>query len=138
MNIDQVDYQIIRILEENSKLTYKEIGEKIHMTGQAVGIRVNKLIEEGIIESFTIKTNKDKIGVSITAFIRVYMKKLEHQRILKLIEKTETITEAYRISADCCYILKMETSENEELNKVLDQISEFATYQLSLSIGTIK
>lgn len=138
MKIDQVDYQIIRILEENSKLTYKEIGEKIHMTGQAVGIRVNKLIDDGIIESFTIKINKEKVGVTITAFIKVYMKKVDHRRIQKLIEDTQEITEAYRVSADCCYILKMETTDKEYLNNLLDRISEFATYQLSLSIDKIK
>jgi Lrp/AsnC family leucine-responsive transcriptional regulator len=108
------------------------------MTGQAVGVRVNKLIEEGIIESFTITVNKDKLGIGITAFIKVYMKKLEHRKMLSLIESTKSIVEANRTSSDCCYFLKVETKDNEELNQILDSISEFATYQLSLSIGRIK
>lgn len=138
MNIDKVDNQIIHILQEDSKLSFKEIGEKIHMTGQAVGVRINRLIEEGIIEKFTIKVNKEKVGINITAMIKVYMKKLEHQRILQLIDSTEEIVEAYRTSADCCYFLKVETAGNDQLNHILDQINEFATYQLTLSIGKIK
>jgi Lrp/AsnC family leucine-responsive transcriptional regulator len=138
MNLDQVDYRLIQILRENSRLSFKEIGEKIHMTGQAVGVRVNKLMEEGIIEGFTLAVNKEKLGVTITAMIKVYMKKLEHQKILRLIETTEVVTEAYRTSADCCYFLKVETASNDELNRILDRISEFATYQLSLSIGRLK
>lgn len=138
MNIDQVDYQIIDILIENSKLSYMEIGEKIHLTGQAVGVRVNKLIEEGIIENFTVAINKEKIGIQIIAMIKVYMKLLEHHRIKQLIENTSAIVEAYRTSADCCYFLKVETSSNEELNHILDKINEFATYQLTLSIGKLK
>ncbi len=138
MNLDQVDYRLIQILKENSRLSFKEIGEKIHMTGQAVGVRVNKLMEEGIIEGFTLAVNMEKLGVTITAMIKVYMKKLEHQKILRLIETTEVVTEAYRTSADCCYFLKVETSSNDELNRILDRISEFATYQLSLSIGRLK
>lgn len=138
MNIDQIDTQIINMLMENSNLSCKEIGQKIHLTGQAVGIRISKLIENGIIENYTIKVNKEKIGINITAFIKIYMKKLEHRRIIHLIESTDSIIEAYKTSADCCYILKVETSDNEELNKILDIISEFATYQLTLSIGKIK
>lgn len=138
MSIDQVDEKILNILKEDSRLSLKEIGEQIHMTGQAVGVRVNKLIEEGIIESFTITVNKEKLGIGITAFIKVYMKKLEHRRMLSLIENTKSIVEAYRTSADCCYFLKVETKDNEELNQILDSINEFATYQLSLSIGRIK
>lgn len=138
MSIDQVDYKIINILRENSKLSFKEIGDKIHMTGQAVGVRVNKLIDEGIIEHFSIVVNKEKLGINITALIKVYMKKLEHLKIRNLIDNTDIIVEAYRTSADCCYLLKVETSSNEELNRILDNISEFATYQLTLSIGKLK
>ncbi len=138
MNIDQVDHQIINILRKDSKLSHKEIGEKIHMTGQAVGVRVNRLMEVGVIENFTIKVNNEKIGIPITALIKVFMKKLEHNKIRHLIQRTDTIVEAYRTSADCCYFLKVETTTNEELNHILDEISDFATYQLTLSIGKMK
>lgn len=138
MNIDQIDNQIIQILQDNSKLSFKEIGERIHLTGQAVGVRINKLIEEGIIENFTIAVNKEKLGITINAMIKVYMKTLEHHRIKQLIENTDAIVEAYRTSSDCCYFLKVETSSNDELNSILDKINTFATYQLTLSIGKIK
>lgn len=138
MNLDEVDYQIISILQKDSKLSFKEIGQRIHLTGQAVGVRINKLVEEGIIERFTIAVDKEKIGTTITAFIKVYMKTLEHRKIKSLVENHDAIVEAYRTSADCCYILKVETSDNEILNGILDKINEFATYQLTLSIGRLK
>lgn len=138
MNLDPIDYEIIKILKDNSKLSFKEIGERIHLTGQAVGVRINKLAEEGIIENFTVKVNNEKLGFNITAFIKVYMKTLEHRKIKYLIETTDSIVEAYRTSADCCYILKVESQSNEELNLILDKIMGFGTYQLTLSIGKLK
>ncbi len=138
MYIDSVDFQIISLLKENSRLTYKEIGDKIHLTGQAVGARITKLVEEGYIEKFTIALNNEKLGVSLTAFIKIYMKTLDHNKMKRLIKNTESITQAYRISGDCCYLIKVETSTNEILNNILDEINEFATYQLSLSISKLK
>ena len=138
MNMDEVDYRIIDILEENAKLSFKEIGERIHMTGQAVGMRVNRLIQEGVIEGFTIKTNKEKQGIQVIALIKIYMKVLEHQKMLQFIESTDEIVEAYKTSADCCYFLKVETTGNKALNHILDKINEFANYQLTLSIKKIK
>ena len=136
--MDEIDLKILSMLKMDARLSNKEIGEQIHMTGQAVGVRINRLLEEGIIENFTIHVNKEKLGSNITALIRVYMRTLEHNKIIRLIESTDEITEAYRTSADCCYFLKVETDKNETLNKILDHIMEFATYQLTLSIARLK
>ena len=38
MQIDSIDVQILQLLNKNARIGGKEIGEKIHMTGQAVGI----------------------------------------------------------------------------------------------------
>jgi Lrp/AsnC family leucine-responsive transcriptional regulator len=138
MNIDNVDFQIINILHENSKLSFKEIGEKIHLTGQAVGVRVNKLVDEGIIENFTININKAKLGINITAIIKIYMNTSDHLSIRKLIDSRDEIVEAFRIGADCCYLLKVETTSNEILNDLLDEINKYANYQVSLSIAKLK
>lgn len=53
----------MRILEEiskNSRITMKELGEKIHLTGQAASSRVIKLEESGVIEGYTVKVNQVK------------------------------------------------------------------------------
>jgi Lrp/AsnC family leucine-responsive transcriptional regulator len=138
MSIDNVDLEIINILCKNSKLSFKEIGGEIHMTGQAVGIRINKLIDDGIIENFTINFNKEKLGINIIAMIKVYMKTNDHGKIKKLIDNTDEIVEAFRVSADACYFLKVETGSNEVLNNLLDKINEYANYQLSLSVAKLK
>lgn len=138
MNIDNLDLEIINILSENSKLTFKEIGDKVHLTGQAVGSRINKLTNEGVIENFTITLNKEKLGVNITALIKIYMTTHDHSKVKNLIYDTDEIVEAFRISSDACYFLKVETYNNEILNNILDKINEFANYQLSTSISKLK
>ncbi|MDN6689735.1 MAG: AsnC family protein, partial [Lactococcus sp.] len=47
ISLDNIDHQILAYLKSNAKLTNKDIGQLIHMTGQAVGIRINKLIDAG-------------------------------------------------------------------------------------------
>ena len=52
--LDQTDMNILKELSKNSRLTMKALGEKVHLTGQAVANRVLKLEEEGVIEAYTI------------------------------------------------------------------------------------
>lgn len=138
INIDNIDIQIINLLRENSKLSFKEIGDKIHLTGQAVGARVNKLIENNVIEKFTIKINEELLGINIIALIKVYMKTNAHNKMISIIKNTDEIVEAHKVSSDACYFLKLETDSNHVLNRILDEINEFANYQLSLSVNKIK
>lgn len=42
MQIDSIDFQILQLLNKNARIQWKEIGGKIHMTGQAVGNRIKK------------------------------------------------------------------------------------------------
>lgn len=42
MEIDNIDFQVLRLLSENSRFQWKELGEQIHMTGQAVGNCIKK------------------------------------------------------------------------------------------------
>lgn len=138
MSFDEIDLKIINTLKENSKLTFKEIGEIVHMTGQAVGTRVNKLIDEGVIEKFTIDINKEKLGVISTSFIKIYMTTYDHSQIKNMINRYDEIVEAFRISSDGCYLLKVESYDNKFLNKLLDEITLFANYQLSMCISKVK
>lgn len=138
MPIDPIDLKILNILQENAKLSFKEIGDLIPMTGQAVGVRIHKLMESGIIENFTIKIDKEKIGIPILAIIKVYMKTFDHAKLIKYIEGTEEVVEAYRVSGDGCYFLKVETDRNQRLNEILEGLCDFANYQLSLSVKKLK
>lgn len=138
MKLDEIDFSILKELKEDSKLTFKDIGEKLHMTGQAVGTRVNKLVDEGVIERFTIDVNSHKLGIVNTSFVKIYMNSYDHSKINTLINKYDEITEAFRISSDCCYLLKIETSDNMYLNSILDEITTFANYQVSISLDKVK
>lgn len=97
-----------------------------------------KLIDEGIIERFTIDVNNCKLGITNTSFIKIYMNSYEHSKIRTVIDKYDEITEAFKISSDCCYLLKIETSDNNSSNAILDEVTTFANYQVSVSLDRIK
>ena len=138
MNIDAIDMEILRILQEDSRLSFREIGEKTHLTGQAIGMRVTKMTEEQLIRKFTIEVDKAKLGINLIAMIKIYMKTKDHHKVKRLIAYHDEITEARKISGDGCYFIKVETGSNEKLNEILDEINEVGTYQLSLSIDELK
>lgn len=135
---DEIDLKIIDMLKVNCKVPLKVIGEKIHLTPQAVSNRIIHLQDLGLITQYTICTNDALLGKNITAYITIFMKTIKHKKLIKFIKLNSTIKEAHRISGDGCYLLKVICSDMDEINTLLDSIMEFGTYRLNLSTSKIK
>lgn len=138
MLLDEIDFQIIQLLTENSRMQWKEIGELIHMTGQAVGNRIKKLEDSGIIKAYSIILDEMKLGLSYTAFVTVFMKTTNHSSFASFINKRKEVSEAHRISGEGCYLLKVKAESQEQLNHFLNKVLTFGNYRLNLSIQAIK
>lgn len=138
MVLDEIDFQILRFLLENSRLQMKEIGDKIHMTGQAVGNRIKKLEDNGVIRAYTILFDAMKLGVTYSAFVTVFMKTINHQAFIDFVCESNEVTEAHRISGEGCYLLKVMVKNQEQLNDFLNKILTFGNYKVNISIQSIK
>ncbi|MFC7391630.1 Lrp/AsnC family transcriptional regulator [Scopulibacillus cellulosilyticus] len=134
--LDNTDMRILDELSKNSRLTMKELGEKVHLTGPAVSARVAKLEDQGVIEGYSIKVNRVKLGCFIHAFITIITQSIYHQPYLSFIKKQEQhIINNYKISGDGCYLLECQFPSNEILNDFLKALNEYANYKLSIVIG---
>ena len=70
---DSTDFKIIQLLQENARMNWKEIGEIVHLTGQAVGKRIHKLEEAGVIQKYTINIDRAKLEGSIMTFVTLFL-----------------------------------------------------------------
>jgi len=136
--IDQTDMAIIGLLQENSRRQWKEIGAKVHLTGQAVAARVRAMEETGVITAYTALVDTAKFGRPLTAFVTVFMASADHAAFHRFLDSEECITAAHKVSGDGCYWLKVDLASQEDLNALLEQILRHGNYRLHLSIARIK
>jgi Lrp/AsnC family leucine-responsive transcriptional regulator len=136
--LDATDLQILKILEQDGRLQWKEIGERVHMTGQAVAMRIQKMVDDGVIEGFTVRVNPIKLGLGIVFYITVYMKSNDHASFRQFIENRSEIVEAHRTSGGGCYLLKANVPDHQAMNELLDAILPFGNYGVSQSIQRLK
>ncbi len=134
--LDQTDMRILEELSKNSRITMKELGEKVHLTGQAASARVAKLEDNGVIEGYTIKVNQVKLGCFIHAFITIFTQSTYHQPYLSFVETQEKyIINNYKISGDGCYLLECKFPSHELLDQFLVDLNKHANYKLSIVIS---
>jgi Lrp/AsnC family transcriptional regulator, leucine-responsive regulatory protein len=137
--LDHTDLQILDELSKNSRISMKELGEIVHLTGPAASARVAKMEDSGIIEGYTIKINNVMMGFSIHAMISIITKSTYHQPFLSFIKShQEYVINNYKISGDSCYLLECKFPSTEILDDFLVGLNKEVNYKLSIVINKTK
>jgi Lrp/AsnC family transcriptional regulator, leucine-responsive regulatory protein len=134
--LDNTDRLILDKLSKNSRITMKELGEKVHLTGPATSARVAKLEDSGIIEGYTINVNQIKMGYLVHAIIHIFSRSTNHQPYLSFIkQQAQYVINNYKVSGESCYLLECKFPSNEILDEFLSKLSNYVSYKLSIVIN---
>jgi len=136
--IDETDLAILELLKQNARLQWKEIGHHVHLTGQAVGARIRKMEELGVLEGYTVRTDPTKLGLTQTAFVTVFLSSTNHGKFQAWLQDDSCVLEAHRVSGEGCYLLKVIVATPEELTAFLDRLLEYGNYRVNSSIQAVK
>lgn len=98
LKLDAIDMKLLSILLENARISYTDLGKEVGLSRVAVQSRIQTLINEGVIENFTVVINPIKVGIKVSAFFDVGVEP-EHlnEVALKLTEHT-AVTSLYHMS----------------------------------------
>ena len=69
--LDQKDHLLLKLLQDNSRISASEAGEELELSVPAASERIKKLLDGGYIKKFTAQLDSKKLGLDLTAFISV-------------------------------------------------------------------
>ncbi|HEL1586070.1 TPA: Lrp/AsnC family transcriptional regulator [Streptococcus suis] len=136
--MDSIDLQILELLTQNSRMKVKDMAEQIHMTAPAITSRIQKLEDQGIITGYTTQIDRVKIGYPVHVFITVTMKVQTHTPYLDYVASfSPQIAQHHRIAGSGCYLIEAHFASNQDLSNFLDELENFASYQVASSVNLV-
>lgn len=108
--LDKVDLQILRILQNNSRLTTKELSSQVSLSSTPVFERLKRLENNGYIKKYVAILDSQKLNQGFVVFCNIRMKQLSReiaQSFTKTIRDIPEVTECYNISGSFDYLLKI-------------------------------
>lgn len=114
MPLDATDKAILNQLQENAKVTHKQLSQRLNLSVTAIYERVKKLERLGMIEKYTIVLNRKKLGRELLVLIQVKLNVHSRDNIAEFeneISKLEDVHECFHVSGDYDYILKTSFSD---------------------------
>ena len=114
MDIDHKDQKIIEILKQNSRKPVREISKTTKIRPSTVHQRIQKLVENNIIERFTIKLNNKSIGENFIVFMLV--KGGTNEYIDNKILTNAHVKEVFGITGEYDLLIKLKFENIEKFN----------------------
>ncbi|WP_184545619.1 Lrp/AsnC family transcriptional regulator [Mucilaginibacter sp. FT3.2] len=120
--LDNTDISILKLLQENARLTNQEIADKLHKTASPIYRRIKRLEEEGFIKKYVAVLDAKKIERSLIAFTHIQLK--DHsQDSLRNFEKAiiqfPEVLECYHMSGIYDFILRVAVKDLETYHQFL-------------------
>ena len=145
MALDAKDLAILNLLQQNARMTVKEIAEKIHLSTTPIHERIKRMEASGVIKQYATLVDHTKVNKGLIAICYVSLKehsKTAGTKFVKAILQMSEVVECYTISGEFDFMLKvmsadMNTYHEFHVNK-LSNIENMGHVQSVFVMGVIK
>jgi len=120
-SLDEIDMKILRMLEEDGRMPFTEIAEKLRLSESTVRKRVQALQRKGIIKKFTVKIEPSKLGIKTIAVVGV---DVDPTRLLEVAQKLCEFKEIKWVATstgDHMIMTEIWTRDGRELTRLISE-----------------
>jgi len=110
MELDDIDRNILRLLQIDATQPIQAIADEIGLTSNPCWRRIKRMEAAGIISARVAKIDPSKIGLGMTAFVRIHTDKHTNDWLMafaKAVKLIPEIVECHRMTGDVDYLLKV-------------------------------
>ena len=123
-SIDDMDKEIIRILQDNARTSYREIKEKLNISIGTIHNRIAKLKENGIIEGYTLKLDNQKLGYELTFLIRMQIDGKFTKEVLDDVKVRPEVCSVFHTTGEQSAALICRFQEADDVHVFIRELNE--------------
>ncbi len=143
--LDDKDFEILKLLQHNARISIREISEKVHLSTTPVHERIKRMEESGVIQQYVTIVNAAKVkkGLMVIAYVSLRQhSKTAGDKFIKSILAMNEVIECLTISGEFDFMLKVVAGDMDEyynfhVNK-LSAIENVGNVQSTFVMGVIK
>jgi Lrp/AsnC family transcriptional regulator, leucine-responsive regulatory protein len=131
--LDETGWRLLQELQQNARLSYKELGQRVGLSLPSVAERVRKMEEAGIITGYRVELDLAKLGFPILSVIRMGNFVGEScGRVAAQANELPEVLECYKVTGTDCVIAKVVATSMPHLEQVIERLSSFSVASTSI------
>jgi len=123
--LDRIDRNILRILQDNGRMSYTELADRVGLSTTPCMERVKRLEKDGVIEGYHARLNPAALGFGMLVFVEIalsYQSPDAFERFNKAVAALDYVQECHLVSGDADYLLKARIRSMSEYRALLGEM----------------
>jgi Lrp/AsnC family leucine-responsive transcriptional regulator len=144
-SLDKIDKAILNIIQNDSTISVKDIGDKVGLSTTPTYERIKRLEKEGVIAKYITLVDRNKVGLNLLAFCNIILKdhsRKARQEFEKTVSKIPEIVEVICVTGNYDYMLKIVTADIKDYSdfviNVIADIPNVVQYHSNIVLREIK
>jgi Lrp/AsnC family leucine-responsive transcriptional regulator len=144
-NLDSVDIQILRCLQQDARITIKDLSREVNLSASPVFERIKRMEREGYIKRYVTVLDAEKLHKGFIVFCSVRLSPLNKkvaEEFCKIIQDIPEVTECYNISGHYDYLLKVHSPDmkyyQEFILNTLGQLTMLGSLESTFVMEEVK
>jgi Lrp/AsnC family transcriptional regulator, leucine-responsive regulatory protein len=142
VRIDKIDAHLLEMLQEHGRTSQHDLAQAVGLSAPAVGERLRKLEERGVIRNYTVLLDPRRVGRDVTAFVFVGINGSRYfEEFLAKAHECSEVLECHSVTGQGSHLLKIRTESTSSLESLLAEIQSWPGVQwttTSIVLSTLK
>jgi Lrp/AsnC family leucine-responsive transcriptional regulator len=137
MKLDDINWKILKCLQQNARQSNTEIAKKVGVTSPAISERIRKMEDAGVIEGYFAKISHTETNHQLKAIItlRAFMGRLKP--FLETVKTFDEVVNCYRITGNENIIMEVVLKNQEHLEQLIDRLITYGETRTHIVLSTI-
>ena len=145
MVLDKIDTKILKLLQQNGRITNLQLSTEIGLSPAPTLERVRKLEQAGYVKGYKAILNEDLLGFHLKTFVAITLTSHQYdgvQRFKEFVKSTPEITECHHVTGTADFLIKVVTINMDSYEKLimerLSKMEEVKHIQTMVILNTSK
>jgi Lrp/AsnC family leucine-responsive transcriptional regulator len=143
ITLDKIDLSILRLMQENARISNADLARELEMAPSAVLERVKKLEQKNVILQYTTRLNPAAVQQKLLAFISMKSSEgMGSNNTAKELAKIPEVQEVHHIAGEDCYLVKVRTADSASLMSLMrnsfSKIPNILSTRTTIVLETVK
>lgn len=132
--LDTCDRKLLALLQKDARLSYAELGRRVHLSSPAVAERVRRLEEFGVIGGFTARVSPRALGYGFETFVSITVD--SHDALDAWAEAHPEVMALHSTTGNQCALLRIAIRTPEHLESLLKSLARIGKTSTSMVLST--
>ncbi|WKN40502.1 Lrp/AsnC family transcriptional regulator [Tunicatimonas pelagia] len=137
MSVDQLNQKILERLRKNARIPVSEISKDVGLTAPAIAERIRRMEEAGIIRSYGVVLDYEKLGYALQAFVTVRIYANQSQRLVHFLKQQKEVQACYAVTGREGYYIELRSASLQELEHIIAKLTEFGEPNTSIVLSKV-